>query len=362
MNSVLEKYKEVAHRYVKAMESLREARRELAEIIIKYLIANSAELSKCTELAISKNLGLPRSIVRSILSELVDKHILEVKGMGNVKPYTFTKVGIGAALDWMDLSFTREEINELLRAKETEKLTGCICASPLVSKKVNDKPVARYRGCDADLCLDTLVKRFLECVGNDSKKMSEKIKTAFGEDVLRELELLLPELKAFEKLIYDLWIPGIPFGLEWAFRGIIGKLDRLPVEDIKRAVVSEYEKALKSILNRLKKFASLLEELGYEGLHKHFEGKKYVYYKLEGVEEGKPKFRFHDAYLWATTLALREGCVVGEKLGVDPNLINEARSLADALDLALERKYRGVKVEGLRLIEWYKSLSSEKVT
>ena len=34
--------------------------------------------------------------------------------------------------------------------------------------------------------------------------MSEKIKTAFSEDVLRELELLLPELKAFEKLIYDL--------------------------------------------------------------------------------------------------------------------------------------------------------------
>jgi len=63
-----------------------------------------------------------------------------------------------------------------------------------------------------------------------------------------------------------------------------------------------------------------------------------------------PDWQFHDEFLWATTLALRDGCKLGEKLGANPNLLREARQLTDVLDLALERKYKGV-TEELKLLE-----------
>ena len=83
----MEELKRVAGRYVEAMESMKREREELKRVIVKYIIA-SGDLAECTESAISSNLGLPRSIVRSILSELVEEGILVVREIGNTKPYT----------------------------------------------------------------------------------------------------------------------------------------------------------------------------------------------------------------------------------------------------------------------------------
>ena len=349
----MESLKKAAQEYVKAIESVREARKRLAEVIIKYLIATD-DLTKCTELAISQNLGLPRSVVRSILTEL-SEHVLEVREFGRAKVYMFSKVGIGAALDYMGLQFTREEINELLRAREVKgahRFRGIY--TPLVAMKGDDgKPVCRFRGYAADLCLDTLVKRFLylllEEIEVKVETVTKKLKAAFGERGLKELELLAPESSAFQKLIEP--VSKQLFLHEWLIRGIADQLAEMPPDEIRRAIVKEFETALKRVITMLKRFGSMLERMGYEGLHKYFKGRKPIAYRLSGIE-AKPDYRFHDEYVWATTLALREGCVMAEKLGVNPELIKEARLLADILDIALEKKYRGAEAEGLSLMEW----------
>lgn len=349
----MEGLREVARRYVKAMESAEEARRKLVGVIIKYLIANDIDLGKCTELAISQNLGLPRSIVRRILSELVDEGILEVKSVGNVKPYMFTMVGVAGALDFMGLSFTREEINEFLRAKEADKLDkSMIAASVMTSTEVKGKRINRYRGYAADLCLNTLIGRFLECI-EEERELGKKIRETIGEKALKELELLSPELMSFKKLEEAPVELLLLFGFDSVLWRIMDNLDKLSPGDIKKFIVEAYEEALKRAVDRFGRFASLLEEKGYEGLHGYFKGREPIHYKqAKHLAEGKSKFRFHDEYVWAATLALREGCIFGEKLGVDPNLIKEARQLAEILDLALEEKYRGIEAEDINLTEW----------
>ena len=362
MSNELKEYRKIAQEYIRALESVKEAKRKLTEVIIKYLIANSIDLSNCTELAISKNLGLPRSIVRSILSELVDKLILRVENLGNIKPYVFTSCGIGGALDLLHISFTKEELHELLGAKESKEIKGALHGAPLVYDQINGKTIARYRGYAADLCLDTLVKRFLEFVEAyeaDLNKRRERVVKAFSEKRLKELNLMLPELKAFEKLVQTSWTPGIPFIFGEILRESVREIDNLPPEGVRKIVRERYEEMLKKALSKLKRFAFVLEKLGYEGLHEYFKDKVPISYRLI-VSGEKPQYGFRDEYLWATTLALREGCRVAEKLGVDRKLISEAKLIADILDIALEKKYRGIEIEGIGLMEWgLRQLSSK---
>jgi len=109
---------------------------------------------------------------------------------------------------------------------------------------------------------------------------------------------------------------------------------------------------LNYVIRKLKKFASFLEERGYEGLHDFLRGRQAYQSISVGGKLPTPDWRFHDEYIWATTLALRDGCKIGEKLGANHNLLREAGQLADALDLALERKYRGIEAEGSNTMEW----------
>jgi len=340
-----------ASHYSKALESVAQARKKLTEVMIKYIIANGIDLGKCTELSISENLGLPRSVVRSILLDLVEEKVLKVSEYGNTKPYMLSETGLGIALDWMGLSFTRAEVNALLASKEAEELKGMLLGSPLVFSETDEKRIARYRGIAADQCLGTLVGRFFEYIEED---FYEKLRKAFDEKILKELELLNPELIAFERLV----APPPPIG-EWAREKLQELDDNASSEDIRKVIIESYEKNLEYVIRKLKKFATILEEMGYEGLHKHFKGKtpsREVLIKEKSV----PEYRFHDEYLWATTLALREGCKIGQKIGANPELLKEALLLADVLDIALEKKYRGAKAEGLSLMEWgIRQLSQE---
>lgn len=352
----MEDIKKVAREYANAIDSVKHAREKLTKVIIKYIIANGHDPSKCTELAISEGLGLPRSAVRSVLLDLVDEYVLEVRDVGNIKPYVFTFVGIGAAMDWLDLSFTRDEVHELLSTKETDKFGGMFEGTG-ASDEVDGKRIERFRGVAANKCLEALIGRFLDYTDN---KAYDKIKEAFGRQTLKELGLLTPETVSFEKVIET-----YPFPAMWMNRDLQYMDETASAEDVRRTVVKTYERDLKYAISRLRKFTSILEERGYEGMHASLMGKKpshQVYEPGETVidQNGvmvngtRPPgdWRFNDAYLWATTLALRDGCKIGEKIGADATIIKEARELADVLDLALERRYRGVKAEGSTLMEW----------
>jgi len=335
--------------YVRAIESMRQARKGLSEVVIKYVIANGVDLARCTELAISENLGLPRSTTRSVLLDLVEEGVLKCNESGNTKPYVISESGIGIALDWLDLTFTKEEVHELLSAKQTEGLKGLLAGSPLVFEEIEGKKVARYRGLATAQCLGTLTGRFIEYV---EVGFEEKLREAFGQDLLKELRLLSPELSSFEVLVTPSPVIGA-----WATGGLQELEDEVSAKDIKKAVVQSYERSLSSVVRRLRRFASLLEEEGYERLHDRLSSKtpsRDVMFKGSSI----PRFRFHDEFLWATTLALREGCEVGEKMGVERAILDEARSLADALDLALERKYKGAREESGNLAVWSRKQST----
>ncbi|RLI23342.1 hypothetical protein DRO58_09260 [Candidatus Bathyarchaeota archaeon] len=343
----LEELKRVAGRYVEAMESMKREREELKRVIVKYIIA-SGDLAECTESAISNNLGLPRSIVRSILSELVEEGILVVREIGNTKPYTLSEVGVGAALDWLNLSFTREEINEILRVKEREgeEKPGQFAAG--ITTRVGGKTITRYREVHADKCLTTLVGRFLRLLGEERENVvREKLKEAFPKQTMDELRLLFPEFYLFKELLEALNPLNLPW-LAWdEFRGVT---EETTAQEVRRVVVEAFERGLSHILARYKRFFDLLEAKGYEGVHEHFRGKwPYIQILVRGKE---PEFRFHDEYVWASTLALREICKIGEKIGADPKLLKEAKLLADVLDMAVEKKYMGIEREGAGLIEW----------
>jgi hypothetical protein len=243
----------------------------------------------------------------------------------------------------MGLSFTREELWKLLSAKEAEGLKGMLAGAPLVFGEVGGKRIARYRGLAAYICLRTLTGRFLDYV---EEGFYERLRLAFGEKTLKELELLNPEIVSFDILT----TPSPPVG-EWAAKEIQELGEEASPDDLRRAIVESFERNLRYILGRLKKFASLLEKKGYEGLHAQFLGKmpsRDVLIK----DSVSPEWKFHDEYLWATTLALREACIVGDKIGIDKGLLEEARLLSEILDVALEKKYMGAKEEGLSLMEW----------
>ena len=115
----VERLRDIGEEYARLESRLRELKRRLYDVIIKYLIANSAFRDKCTELGISENLGLKRSVVRRVLKELVDAHILYYVEIGRSKPYSI--LSIGSALDRGYVSFTKREIQELLAVKEIKK-------------------------------------------------------------------------------------------------------------------------------------------------------------------------------------------------------------------------------------------------
>lgn len=338
----LSDFRKMASQYSQAVESVKQARGKLTELIIKYIIANGVDLGKCTELAISENLGLPRSTVRSILLDLVDENILRASEFGNTKPYVLTDFGVGIAIDWLNISFTKEEVNELLAAKRAEDLRGMLAGNPLMFSEIDGKRVAIYRGIAADQCLRTFIGRFFDYV---EEGFYEKLRRAFGERTLKELELLGPELISFEILT----TPTPPMG-EWASKELRDLDEGASAEDVRKTIIKSFENNLKYVVQRLEKFAALLEEKGYDGMHAYFRQKQP---SRDIVVRGKlPEFRFHDEFLWATTLAVRESCKVGEKIGADISLLKRARLLSDVLDLALEKKYRGAEAEGLSLIEW----------
>jgi hypothetical protein len=348
----LSKIGSAVEKYASAVKALEEVKGELSDAVIKYIIANSYLPKRCTESAIVEALGIPRSIIRRILADLTEEPVLRIEDYGTIKPYSLE--GIGYAIDRNYVSFGREEIKELLGAKE-------------ISQRIKDQPtigypqiqmdlpdgrtVVRYRGPAANTCLERLTGRFSGYMGAN---IDAKLIDAFGKETINDLELLCPEIEAFGKT------GGVTSFLGALLsREIIDIDPQSPAEEIRKSLIEAIEGQLHFVLRRLEAFAKLLEEKGYDGTIEHF--KDHIPAEERYMGENYPPFdyRFRNGYLWATTLALREGCVVAEKIGVDAKLLKGLRGLADSLDLALEHKYRGKEMEGMSLAEWHKKRASK---
>lgn len=341
----MENVRKVAEKYASAIEALEDVRRELSDAIIKYIIANSYRPKRCTESAIVEALGIPRSTIRRVLADLTEEPVLKIEDYGTIKPYSLE--GIGYAIDINYVSFNRTEIKELLGAKEMPKRINDepTLGYPQVQMDLPDgKIIVRYRGPAADKCLERLIQRFY---GYMATKMEVKLEKAFGEKTSRELSLLVPEMQAFEKTVAPPSFLGILLSKE-----LMDIDPESSIEEIKKSLKSAIEGQLQFVSRRLEAFAKLLEEKGYKGTLEYF--KDHIPSEERYVGNYPPfDYRFRNEYLWATTLALKEGCIVAERIGADPKLLQRLRKLADSLDVAVEENYQGKEKEGLSLEEWF---------
>jgi len=180
-----------------------------------------------------------------------------------------------------------------------------------------------------------------------------EFKKAFGEQVYRELNLLIPEMRAFEKTVTPPSVLGDLIG-----RKLMDIDPERSPQEIKNLLKATFEGQLMFVQRWLETFSELLEEKGYKGTLEHF--KDHVPSEELYVGNYPPfDYRFRNEYLWASTLALREGCIVAEKIEVDPKLLQKLRKLTDALDAAVEENYQGKEKEGLSLEEWYDRRSAK---
>jgi hypothetical protein len=346
----LEDFKKLGERYSLAIKTLDDIKRDLSEAVIKYVIANSYTPKKCTESAIAEALGIPRSTIRNVLSDLTKKEpILEFQDYGTIKPYKLR--GIGYAIDRNYLSFSKEEIKLLLGAKQLSKrLSGVTIGYPQVQMDLpNGKTVVRYRGPAADLCLERLIQRFY---GYMATKIDKKISKIYGEETSRELDLLAPEMKAFEKTVTPQTIASFPGIGSILSKDLLDLVPETSIKEIRDYLKESMKGQLQYVQKKLEIFENLLEEMGYDGVLAYF--KDHIPSEERYIGSYPPfDYRFRNEYLWATTLALREGCSIAEKIGVDSEFLDKLITKIKALDLALEEKYQGKEKEKQSVIEWY---------
>jgi len=340
----LEDLKKLAEKYTSALESIKEVRGQLTGMVIKYLLLNSSERKKCTELAMSEQLGIPRSVIRKILMDLSEEPVLETEDFGTVKPYMVKSIGY--AVDRNYVTFTRDELQSILEIREMSKMpVEGLAVDTGVSEKIEGKPITRYLTLGATKCYSTFVGRFYSYL--PIAEIEEKFRKAYEPKTYQELKLLMPEQGAFSKA------KGFSAVIPLSSSELTLLTPEMSPEDIKNMVKRKWEQEIDYILDRLERFASCLEADGYQGTVEKLGKPKYQVDHYEAEAIFPPiDWRFRKEYLWATTMALRNGCNVAEKLGVDEKLLERALTLSDILDAAVEKEYKGREKEG-PLEDWY---------
>jgi len=340
----MEDLKKLAEKYTAALETIKEVKSQLTSAIIKYLLLNSSELKKCTELAISENLGVPRGTIRKVLQNLSEEPVLEFEDFGTVKPYMVKSIGY--AVDRGYVSFSKDELQEILKIKETPTTTVEYFSSKTsISTKVDEKPLTRYLTPGAAKCFNTFVGRFYSYL--PVAEINEKLRKAYDPEKQEELKLLLPELSAFSSATgFHSIVPP------WSSSELIFLEPEASPEDAKGVVKRRWEREIEYVLDRLETFARYIEELGWRGTAEKFGKPKFQIDHYGDVDFPPINWELKKEYLWATTMALRNGCKIAEKLGVEKNLIERAIRLSDILDKAVEKEYEGKEKEG-QLEDWY---------
>jgi len=340
--------KKLAEKYSAALETIKEVKSRLTGVIIKYLLLNSSELKKCSELAISENLGVPRGTIRKVLQDLSQELALEYEDLDTIKPYIVKSIGY--SVDRGYVSFTKDELQEILKVKEvqTQEFAGYVHYHTGVSQKVDDKPLTRYLTPGAAKCYETFVGRFYSYL--HAAEVNEKLQKAYDPETQKQLGLLMPELSTFRIATDFRFLSPLPV---WSSSELILLGPEATPQDLKESVKKKWEQEIEFVLDRLETFANNLIELGYKGTTKKLGEPKIKIDYYSGADY--PPIiteEFRKEYLWATTMALRNGCRIAEKLGVEKNLIERAMRRSDILDKAVEKEYEGKEQQGL-LEDWY---------
>ena len=108
-----EEARRVLKEYLAVAKPSRELEKRVMGIVLKYLILNCTNLEVCTELEMSKRLGIPRQRLRKLLGLLEWEEIIVSFEVGATKPYV--AVDLSKAIREGYLSFTREEMEGLAK-------------------------------------------------------------------------------------------------------------------------------------------------------------------------------------------------------------------------------------------------------
>ncbi len=338
--------KELAQEYSRAMDITRRVEEELAGVLIKYIVGNSFEPKKCTETAMAESLEIPKSMIRRVLTRLSEEFIVRTEDWGTVKPYQVWT--FGAALDKGYVTLGRKEMSEMLAVGEMgESPMGPSKGAPSVWTQKDGKRVVRFLGPDQRRVYRTLMDRFFWYVPRTG--FEKVFKEAFPKDFLAKLESLAPEQSLLEDVSR---LPETSDTLWYVSNYTIdvGFWEKQSAEadptEMKNLAQHTVWTKIMFALQRLKVLESLMREKGSyakaEGELSSREGCPVD--RVEG-EDGKlqGEERFRKEYLFATTLALREGCKFARALGVEEPALKEAEELCEFLDQAAENPDRNIK-------------------
>lgn len=327
--------RELADEYARAMETTKRVEEELAGVLIKYLVTNSFEPKKCTETAISDSLGIPKSMIRRVLSRLSDEFLVRTEDWGTVKPYEV--FCFGSALDKGYLSLEKEELAQMLAIREEEGTQlGLTKGEPSVWMERDGKRIVRFLGPGQRRVYQTLIDRFFWYL--PSTGFEKAFNQAFPPEVLDRLGELAPEQallddvsrlpRSSEPLWYAMYIPMDQ-----------GSLNKASPEGVKKASQASIYARFAFVLSRLRALESLIVEKGcYAEAEKELSRKKGCpidrVMNSKGELQGEEAFR--KEYLFATTLALRQGAKFATRVGaIDGAEVREAEQLCTSLEQAI---------------------------
>ena len=335
----MEKITDLAKRYAVAMESVKDVRSGITDAVIKYLLLNSARYEKCTQLAISEELGVPLSTVRRLLMDLEEDQVVKSKEVGQAKPYSVAHLGY--AMDRGYVSMNRAEIEEVLEPRELVRDKDPKDASVTIQYGAegerDGEAITRYLTPGSRVAAEVLVGRLLGYL--PARPVDQALNSAFTPKELNDMRLLFPESGLFSTLASTgslwLWSPT---------SAAFNKKAQASPEDVKRLVKETFKDKLLEALDRLETLTGILEEDGYLGMVAR-EPTFYYEHILRGPEY-PAEYRFRKEYIFATTFTIRQGLSIAGTLGIDKELIQRIEELCMDLDAAIELEYSGKKKDG----------------
>ncbi len=338
----MKRIEDIADRYSKALESIKDIRSELTDAVVKYLLINSSQFKKCTQLAISEHLGIPQSTIRRLLIELEEEWVLKSREVGQAKPYEVSQLGY--AMDRGYVSFDKQEVIEVLRPREyaeEKPKPRSISASFMIGDRRGGKMVTRYLTPGGAAAADVFVGRLMGFL--PESPIDKALKKAFTEEKTKNLRFMFPEYGLFSQIFSG---PEWPWRM--SFRPFRPGKEPNP-EGIRKSIQNEFEGRRAEVHSKLSILAQMFEKDGYRGMLNKEPVYKYHWYSRGS--DYPTDYRFRKEYVYGTTYSVRRGLDIGKELEIDKDNIEETRNLALALDMAMDEEYPGLE-KGGPLLEW----------
>ncbi len=322
---------DLAREYEKAQQKLREIRRLLTDRIIKHLIGRSVGPGACTEVGVSRILGMPRTTVRNVMQDLISEGVLyqePTRSRPAFKPYTVKSVV--CAMEKGYVSFTKEEFDRLFAVMEKGEDDGYgSWGMPFVGGEVNGKPIYRFLTGSLRNSLRDLTTRFREFEVKVS--VSDLLGQAYGEEDQRRIVLMCPEYELLNDLVKTDWFPlgsWIPYE----------DLEPSPSkpEEAKKLLCEGIESKLRLAMACARRFLDISGKEGFAQYAERF-----------AQERGKG---FPMECVWAYAISLRHAARLGKAVGISDDIVDQCEKMACELDALVgpvaERAGTRPKAEG----------------